>query len=114
MTATTIGLIGHKRGMTRVFTEEGISIPVTVVEVFPSRVTQLKTLEKEGYSAIQVTNGTQRADRLTKPMAGHYAKAGVEPGMGLWEFVIDKNDTDYVVGSEIKVDLFKEGQKVDV
>ena len=114
MTATTIGLIGHKRGMTRVFTEEGVSIPVTVVEVFPSRVTQLKTLEKEGYAAIQVTNGTQRADRLTKPMAGHYAKAGVEPGTGLWEFVIDKSNTDYAVGSEIKVDLFKEGQKVDV
>lgn len=114
MTATTIGLIGCKRGMTRVFTEDGASVPVTVVEVLPNRVTQLKTLENDGYSAIQVTTGTKRADRLTKPMAGHFAKAGVEPGMGLWEFRIDDQNSEFAIGSEIKADLFAAGQIVDV
>ncbi|MBI5447713.1 MAG: 50S ribosomal protein L3 [Gammaproteobacteria bacterium] len=114
MTATTVGLIGYKRGMTRVFTEEGVSIPVSVVEVFPNRVTQLKTLETDGYTAIQVTTGTKRADRLTQPLLGHYAKASVEPGVGLWEFLVDAANAEFSLGSEIRVDRFEAGQIVDV
>ncbi len=113
MTVNTVGLIGYKRGMTRVFTEEGVSIPVTVVEVLPNRVTQLKTQKTDGYAAIQVTTGTKKKTALTKPMLGHYAKAGIEPGLGLWEFRIGP-EASWVVGSELKADLFKEGQKVDV
>ena len=81
----TIGLVGRKTGMTRVFTEDGVSIPVTVVEVSPNRVTQIKELDADGYRAIQVTTGTRKASRVTKSAAGHYAKAGVEAGVGLWE-----------------------------
>lgn len=111
----SIGLVGVKSGMTRVFTEEGTSIPVTVVEVQPNRVTQIKTPETDGYSAIQVTTGSRRASRVTKSMAGHFAKAETEAGTGLWEFRIEGESTDEIaMGSEIKVDLFKEGQKVDV
>lgn len=114
MIATTIGLIGYKRGMTRLFTDDGVSIPVTVVEAFPNRVTQVKTQENDGYSAIQITTGSKRADKITKPMAGHYAKAGEEPGVGLWEFVTDANSPEFSVGSQLKVDIFKTGQFVDV
>ncbi|WJW75048.1 50S ribosomal protein L3 [Thiohalobacter sp. IOR34] len=111
----TIGLVGRKAGMTRIFTEEGASIPVTVIEVEPNRVTQLRTLEKDGYRALQVTTGSRRASRVTKPLAGHYAKAGVEPGRGLWEFRLgDGEGEDFEVGAEIKVDIFEPGQKVDV
>lgn len=85
----TIGLVGKKCGMTRVFTEDGVSIPVTVVEVSPNRVTQVKTVETDGYDAIQVTTGSRRASRVGKPAAGHFAKAGVEAGRGLWEFRVD-------------------------
>lgn len=85
----SIGLIGRKRGMTRVFTDDGVSVPVTVVEVSPNRVTQLKDLETEGYRAVQVTAGVRKPSRVTKPLAGHFKKAGVEAGRGLWEFRVD-------------------------
>ncbi|MDD3449780.1 MAG: 50S ribosomal protein L3 [Gammaproteobacteria bacterium] len=111
----TIGLVGRKRGMTRVFTDAGASVPVTVVEVEPNRVTQVKSAEGDGYRAVQVTTGTRRASRVTKPMAGHFAKAGVEAGRGLWEFrLVDGEGDGIEVGSELKVDLFEAGQKVDV
>lgn len=109
----TIGLVGKKCGMTRVFTEEGISIPVTVLEVMPNRITQIKTNDSDGYQAIQVTYGTRKRTRVNKPLAGHYAKAGVEPGNGLCEFSVDSVD-GMSVGSELKVDIFRPGQYVDV
>jgi large subunit ribosomal protein L3 len=110
-----IGLVGRKAGMTRVFTEDGASIPVTLIEVEPNRVTQVKTEDIDGYRALQVTVGTRRASRVTKPMAGHFAKAGVAPGRNLWEFrLADGEGAEIVVGAELNVDLFKVGQKVDV
>ena len=110
-----IGLIGRKAGMTRLFTEDGVSIPVTLIEVEPNRVTQVKTVETDGYRALQVTVGVRRATRVTKPMAGHFAKAGVEPGRGLWEFRLAEDEgADIGVGAELKADLFQAGQKVDV
>ncbi|MGD8783535.1 MAG: 50S ribosomal protein L3 [Thioalkalispiraceae bacterium] len=111
----TIGVVGRKVGMTRVFTDEGVSLPVTVIEVEPNRITQLKTLDTDGYRAVQVTTGSRRANRVTKPMAGHFAKAGVEAGRGLWEFrLADGEGEDFATGGEIKVDIFEQGQKVDV
>ena len=111
----TIGLIGRKRGMTRVFTEQGDSIPVTVIEVNPNRVTQVKTVETDGYSALQVTFGKKRNSLITKPEAGHYSKSGVEAGEGLWELrLIDEEGADLEAGAELKVDQFETGQKVDV
>jgi large subunit ribosomal protein L3 len=110
-----IGLIGRKAGMTRVFTEEGASIPVTVIEMEPNRVTQVKNLENDGYAALQVTTGSRRANRVTKPMGGHFAKAEVEAGRGLWEFRLAEGEGEGIeVGGEIKVDIFEAGQKVDV
>jgi len=110
-----IGLIGRKAGMTRVFTEDGVSIPVTLIEVEPNRVTQIKTEETDGYRAVQVTVGSRRASRVTKPMAGHFAKAGVEPGRGLWEFRLTEGEGGEIsVGAELKADIFQVGQKVDV
>ncbi|MBI1195971.1 MAG: 50S ribosomal protein L3 [Gammaproteobacteria bacterium] len=111
-----IGLIGRKCGMTRVFTDEGASIPVTVIEVQPNRISQVKTQETDGYSALQVTTGARRASRVTKPMAGHFAKAGVEAGNGLWEFRLDGDGDigEFAVGSELTVSTFEAGQKVDV
>lgn len=108
-----IGLVGRKVGMTRVFTEEGVSIPVTVVEVEANRVSQVKTIENDGYAAIQVTAGTKKANRVTKPEAGHFAKAGVEAGRGLWEFRLE-NGEEFAVGAELTVELFNEIKKVDV
>ncbi|ASC55908.1 50S ribosomal protein L3 [Vibrio vulnificus] len=108
-----IGLIGRKVGMTRVFTEEGVSIPVTVVEVEANRIAQVKTLETDGYAAIQVTAGTKKANRVNKAEAGHFAKAGVEAGRGLWEFRLE-NGEEFAVGSELTVELFNEVKKVDV
>ncbi|HFG1860853.1 TPA: 50S ribosomal protein L3 [Vibrio cholerae] len=108
-----IGLIGRKVGMTRVFTEDGVSIPVTVVEVEANRVSQVKTLETDGYAAIQVTTGSKKANRVTKPEAGHFAKAGVEAGRGLWEFRLE-NGEEFAVGSKLTVELFNEVKKVDV
>ena len=110
-----IGLVGQKIGMTRFFTEDGTSETVTVVMVEPNRITQVKTKENDGYSAIQVTTGKRRASRVTKAMKGHFAKAGVEPGRGTWEFRLPKTDTTtYEVGSELKVELLEEGKLVDV
>jgi large subunit ribosomal protein L3 len=101
--------------MTRVFTDEGVSVPVTVIEVEPNRVTQVRAPEADGYHAIQVTVGQKKASRLSKPMAGHFAKAGVEAGRGLWEFRLDDHDGDVPsVGSELTAELFEAGQKVDV
>ena len=111
----TIGVIGRKRGMTRIFSDEGASIPVTVIEVEPNRVTQIRSEETDGYRAIQVTTGARRASRVTKPLAGHFAKAGVEPGRGLWEFRLnDGEGAEIEVGGEIKADIFEAGQTVDV
>ncbi|NOX09736.1 MAG: 50S ribosomal protein L3 [Gammaproteobacteria bacterium] len=111
----TIGLIGRKAGMMRIFTEDGASIPVTVIEVAPNRVTQVKTLDNDGYRALQVTTGSRRASRVTKAMAGHFAKAEVEAGRGLWEFRLDDGEGEEIAaGSEISVAIFTDGQKVDV
>lgn len=111
----TIGLLGKKCGMTRIFTEDGAAIPVTVIEVLPNRVTQVKTVENDGYKAIQITVGECKRNKLSKAEAGHFAKAGVTPGNGLWEFRLDDEaEGTYNVGSELKVDLFAEGQFVDV
>ncbi len=110
-----IGVVGRKCGMTRIFTEDGAAVPVTVIEVQPNRVTQVKTVENDGYRALQVTTGMRRASRVTKPLAGHYAKAGVEAGRGLWEFRLEDGEgEDLAVGAEIKADIFSPGQKVDV
>ena len=111
----TIGLIGRKCGMTRVFTEQGESVPVTVIEVSPNRVTQVKTVEADGYSALQVTMGTKRNSLVNKPEAGHFSKAEVEAGEGLWELRLYGDEgTDLEAGAELKVDQFEAGQKVDV
>jgi len=110
----TIGLVGRKSGMTRVFTEDGVSIPVTVIEVQPNRVTQVKDLDSDGYRAIQVTAGSRRASRVGKSAAGHFAKAGVEAGRGLWELRLSADDEAPEVGAELTVDTFEAGQKVDV
>jgi large subunit ribosomal protein L3 len=109
----SLGLVGRKVGMTRVFSDDGVSTPVTVIEVEPNRISQIKTVETDGYTAIQVISGSRRASRVTKPMAGHYRKAGVEAGRGAWEFRVDSVD-DFELGSEIKADLFEQGQIVDV
>ncbi|WP_455367082.1 50S ribosomal protein L3 [Kaarinaea lacus] len=111
----TIGVVGRKAGMTRVFTDDGVSIPVTVVEVEPNRVTQVKTIESDGYRALQVTTGSRRPSRVNKPSAGHFAKANTEAGRGLWEFRLDEGEgEDLAQGSSIGVDLFSQGQRVDV
>ena len=110
-----IGLVGRKRGMTRIFTEDGMSVPVTVIEVKPNRVTQVKSTEIDGYRSVQVTIGSRRASLVNKPVAGHYAKSGVEAGEGLWELrLADDEDEDLETGSELKVDMFEAGEKVDV
>lgn len=111
----TIGVVGRKVGMTRVFTDEGASVPVSVIEVEPNRITQLKSLETDGYKAVQVTTGSRKASRVSKPLAGHYAKAGTEAGRGLWEFRLAEDEgNDFELKGEIKVDIFEEGQKIDV
>ena len=109
----SIGIVGKKLGMSRIFTDEGNSIPVSVIEVLANRVCQIKKEETDGYSAIQVTTGTRKVSRVNKPEAGHFKKSGQEPGRGLWEFRVD-SEHDYEIGSEIKADLFESGQKVDV
>lgn len=106
--------MGRKCGMSRIFKEDGTMVPVTIIEAEPNRVTQLKTVDNDGYRAVQVTTGTRRATRITKPIAGHLKKAGVEPGRDFWEFRLENQDQDIAVGSEIKVDIFNEGQYVDV
>ena len=110
-----IGLVGRKCGMTRVFTEAGESIPVTVIEVLPNRITQIKSSDRDGYRAVQVTYGARRPQLVSKAAAGHYAKAGVAPGEALLEFrLADKEGAELAVGHEIKADLFAVGQVVDV
>ena len=110
-----IGLVGRKVGMTRIFTEDGVSIPVTVIEATPNRVTQLRTEETDGYRALQITAGDKKASRVNKAEAGHFAKAGVEAGSGLWEFRLDGNEGEGIeVGGEITVELFNDVTKVDV
>lgn len=111
----TIGVVGRKIGMTRIFTDDGASLPVTVIQVEANRVTQLKTVETDGYQAVQVTTGTKKASRVNKPKSGHFAKAGVEAGRGLWEFRLNAGEgEDLAANSEINVDIFETGQKVDV
>jgi len=110
-----IGLVGRKAGMTRVFTDAGETVPVTVIEVLPNRVTQVKTQEKDGYRAVQVTYGARRPQLYSKAVNGHYARANVAPGKALVEFRLnDAEQTDIKPGSEIKADIFKEGDAVDV
>lgn len=111
-----LGLIAKKIGMSRLFADDGSSIPVTVLEAAPNRVTQVKTPEKDGYAAVQVTVGARRVQRLTKPLAGHFAKAGVEPGRRLREFRLEPQELSEALrpGAEVRVDIFKVGQKVDV
>jgi len=107
------GLVGRKIGMSRVFTPEGNSIPVTIVEILPNRVTQVRTRNIDGYDGIQVTTGERRPNRVSKPMKGHFAKAAVEPGRGVWEFHLDR-EPEIAAGHELTVGLLKEGMKVDV
>jgi len=108
-----IGIVGRKCGMTRVFDENGVSTPVTVIEVTANRISQVKTKDIDGYQAIQVTTGERKASRVTRPEAGHFKKASVEAGRGLWEFRTDSLD-GFEAGGEIKVDIFENGQIVDV
>ena len=111
----TIGIVGRKIGMSRVFNEDGASQPVTVIEVQPNRVAQVKTIDADGYRAVQVTTGILKASHVSKPDAGHFAKANTEAGRGLWEFrLVDGEGDDLQTGGEIKVDIFESGQKVDV
>ena len=111
----TMGLVGRKCGMTRVFTDDGVSIPVTVVEAQPNRITQVKTVETDGYRALQVVAGSRKASRVVKPAAGHFAAAKVEAGDLITEFrIADGDETEYQIGTELRVELFDEGQKVDV
>ena len=110
-----LGLVGKKVGMTRVFSDEGVSVPVTVVQVEPNRVTQVKQEATDGYTALQLTTGTRRASRVTKPLRGHFAKAGTEAGRNLWELRVDAETAEkYPAGSELTVEVLQEGQKVDV
>ncbi len=110
-----IGLVGRKCGMTRIFTEDGVSIPVTVIEVEPNRITQIKGNDSDGYSAVQITTGERKASHLSKAAAGHFAKAGVGAGRGLWEFRVDGSDASALnVGDSIQVSIFEAGKKVDV
>jgi len=111
----SLGLVGRKLGMTRVFAEDGTSIPVTVIEVEPNRITQLRSVEREGYTGLQVTAGTRRSTRVTRAMGGHFARAGVAPGRGVWEFRVDPAELrDAQAGGELTVSAFEAGQKVDV
>ena len=111
----TMGIVGRKCGMTRVFTDDGVSIPVTVIEAQPNRITQVKTVETDGYRALQVTAGSKKPSRVSKPLAGHFAAAKVEAGDLITEFRLDgAEDGEFETGGELKVDLFEEGQKVDV
>ena len=109
----SLGIVGRKAGMSRVFTEDGQSIPVTLIEATPNRITQVKTVESDGYTAVQVTAGHKRASLVNKPEAGHLAKAKVEAGRGLWELRVDDLG-DLAVGGEVKADIFEVGQLVDV
>ncbi len=111
----SLGLVGRKCGMTRIYTDDGVAVPVSVVQVEPNRIVQVKTLDVDGYRAIQVTTGERKRSRMTRPEAGHFGKATVDAGRGLWEFRLeDADQTDYTVGNELGVDVFSAGQFVDV
>ena len=111
-----IGLVGRKAGMTRIFTEDGRSVPVTVIQALPNKVTRVKTTESDGYAALQVTTGSKKASRVSRPVAGQYAAAGAEPGEGLYEFRVDEDAhlEGWEAGAEITVERFEAGQTVDV
>lgn len=109
-----IGLVGKKVGMTRLFTEDGISVPVTVIEITVNRVTQVKNIKKDGYQAIQITTGNKKTNHITRSEKGHFSKAGVEIGRGLWEFRLHKDHEDYHVGQLINIDSFANIEKVDI
>jgi len=109
----TIGLVGRKAGMTRIFTEDGVSTPVTVIEVEPNRVSQVKTADVDGYNAVQVTVGAKKASRVSKPQAGHFAKAESAAGTKICEFTVDEA-SDLELGSELNVTIFEAGQAIDV
>jgi large subunit ribosomal protein L3 len=109
----TIGLVGRKSGMTRIFTEDGVSTPVTVIEIEPNRISQLKEVDTDGYNAIQVTVGERKTSRVSKPQAGHFAKAESSAGRSVCEFTVD-SVAGYELGSELKVDIFEAGQVIDV
>ncbi|MDO8341995.1 MAG: 50S ribosomal protein L3 [Cellvibrio sp.] len=109
----TIGIVGRKSGMTRVFTDDGVSIPVSVIEVDPNRITQVKSVDTDGYSAVQVTIGARRASRVTKSEAGHFAKANVEAGRAVWELRNEAQEA-FEVGATITVETFSAGQMIDV
>ena len=111
----TMGLVGRKCGMTRIFTEDGDSIPVTVIDAQPNLITQVKTVDNDGYRALQVSAGSKKASHVSKPKAGHFAAAKVEAGDLMAEFRLDERDEgEFALGDALKVDIFKEGQKVDV
>jgi large subunit ribosomal protein L3 len=110
-----IGLVGRKTGMSRVFTEDGVSVPVTIIQALPNRVTRVKSGESDGYAALQVTTGTVKPSRVSKPVAGQFAAAQTEPGEGLFEFRVDPAEVgDIETGSELTVERFEPGQRVDV
>ncbi len=111
----SVGMVGRKCGMTRIFQEDGSSVPVTVVELGPNRITQIKTQERDGYTAVQVTCGARKSSHVNKSMAGHLAKANVDAGRGFWEFRLSQEEVaGYEAGAEIKLDIFEAGKKVDV
>jgi len=111
----SLGLVGRKVGMSRLFVEDGQSVPVTLIEATPNRIAQIKTTQTDGYNAVQVTTGSRRSILVNKPQAGHFAKAQVEAGRGLWEFRLNEDQLgQFAVGSEVKADIFQAGQKVDV
>lgn len=111
----SLGFVGRKVGMSRIFTQDGVSVPVTLIEATPNRVVQIKKIETEGYAAVQVTTGLKRAALLTKPQIGHFAKAKVDAGAGLWEFRLDEEQLNqFHIGSEISATVFHSGQKIDV
>ena len=110
----SLGVVGRKCGMTRVFTDGGASVPVTVIQIEPNRITQIKNADRHGYQALQVTTGTRRATRISRAAAGHLAKVGVGPGRGLWEFRLEDDEArDLIVGGNIGVGIFEVGQRVD-
>ena len=111
----SLGMIGRKAGMTRIFDSSGISVPVTVIALGPNIITQIKTLEKDGYEAVQISYGSKRESKLSKPLVGHYKKNSINPGEGLIEFRINQGELDNLkVGQSLNLDIFKEGEHVDI
>ena len=111
----SLGLIGTKQGMTRLFTPEGDSYAVSVVSVDPNTVTQIKTDSVDGYNSVQVTTGLKKEKHVSKPLFGHYKKGSINPGDGLWEFKVNSEEIENLeIGSQLNIDIFEEGQKIDV